>query len=143
MKNISKVYERILFKQIGTFIDNFFSNFQCSFREGYSTQQCLLALIEKWKSPVNKGKSFGAFLPDLTKAFDCLPYDLLIAKLYSYGFSLNAIQLIHSYLCNRRKRTKINESCSSREEILVAVPQGSISGPLLFNIFMRDPILHS
>ena len=50
LKYISKVYERILFKQIGTFMDIFFSKFQCSFRKGYSTQQCLLALIEKWKS---------------------------------------------------------------------------------------------
>ena len=64
LKNISKVYERILFKQIGTFMDNFFSKFQCGFRKGYSTQQCLLGLIEKWKSAVDKGKPFGALLTD-------------------------------------------------------------------------------
>ena len=138
LKNISKVYERILFKQIGTYMDNFFSKFQCGFRKGYSTQQCLLALIEKWKSAVDKGKSFGALLTDLSKAFDCLPHELLIAKLHSYGFSLNALRLIHSYLSNRRQRTKINESYSSWEEILFGVPQGSILGPLLFNIFMCD-----
>ena len=52
---MSKVYERILFKQIGTFKDFFFSSqFQCGFGKGYSTQQCLLALIEKWKSALNK-----------------------------------------------------------------------------------------
>ena len=138
MKNISKVYERFLFKQIGTFMDNFFSKFQCGFRKGYSTPQCLLALIEKWKSAVDKGKSFGALLTDLSKAFACLPHKLLISKLHSYGFSLNAQRLIHSYLSNRTQRTKINESYSSWEEILFGVPQGSILGPLQFNIFMCD-----
>ena len=138
LKNISKVYEIILFKQIGTYMDNFFSKFQCGFRKSYSTQQCLLALIEKWKSAIDKGKSFGALLTDLSKAFDCLPHELLIIKLHSYGFSLNALRLIHSYLSNRKQRTKINESYSSWEEILFGVPQGSILGPLLFNIVMCD-----
>ena len=50
LKNISKVYERAMFKEIGEFMENFFSKFQCGFREGYSTQQCLITLIEKWKS---------------------------------------------------------------------------------------------
>ena len=67
-------------------MENFFSKFQCGFRKGYSTQQCLIALIEKWKSATDKGKSFGALLIDLSKAFDCLPHELLIAKLYAYGF---------------------------------------------------------
>ena len=119
-------------------MDNFFSKFQCGFRKAYSTQQCLLPLIEKWKSAVDKDKSFGALLTDLSKTFDCLPHDLLIAKLHSYGFSLNALPLIHSHLSNRRQRTKVNESYRSWEEILFSVPQGSILGPLLFNTFMCD-----
>lgn len=71
-------------------MENFFSKFQCSFRKGYSAQPCLLALIQKWKSAVDKRKSFGALLTVLSKAFDCLPRELLIAKLHLYGFSLNA-----------------------------------------------------
>ena len=74
----------------------------------------------------------------MSKAFDCLPHELLIAKLHSHGFSLNVLRLIHSYLSNRRQGTKINESYSSWEEILLGIPEGSILGPLLFNIFMCD-----
>ena len=62
LKNISKVYESVIFKQIGDFMENFFSKFQCRFRKGYTTQQCLIALIEKWKSVTDKGKSFGPLL---------------------------------------------------------------------------------
>ena len=85
-----------------------------------------------------KGKSFRVLLTDLWKAFDCLPHELLVGKLHSYDFSLNALRLIHSHLSNRRQRTKVNESYSSLEEILFGIPQGSILRPLLFNIFMCD-----
>ena len=105
LKNISKVYQRILFKIIGTFMDNLFKKFQCGFRKCYSAQQCLLVLIEKW-SVVGKDKFFGALLNYLLNVFDCLPHELLIAKLHSYVFSLNTLRLIHSYLFNRRQRTK-------------------------------------
>ena len=95
-------------------------------------------MLEKWKSAVDKGKSFGALLTDLSKAFDCLPHELLLAKLHAYGFSIAALRLIHSYLTNRKQRTKVNLSYSPWEEILFGVPQGSILGPLLFNIFLCD-----
>ena len=95
-------------------------------------------MIEKWKSAVDSGKSFRTLLTDLSKAFDCLPHELLLAKLNAYGFSLSALRLISSYLCNRQQRTKINTNYSSWKESLFGYPQRSILGPLLFNIFMRD-----
>ena len=125
-----------MFTQIGDFMENLFSKFQCGFRKGYSAQQCLNALI--WKSATDKGRSFGALLTDLSKVFDCLPHKLLIAKLHGYGFSLAALRLVCSYLSNRKQRAKINESYSSREEILFGVPQGSVLGSLLFDIFICD-----
>ena len=73
-------------------MDKFLSKFQRVFRKSYSTQQFFLALIEKWKSVVDKGKSFGALLTYLSKTFDCLSQKLLIAKLQSYAFSLNALR---------------------------------------------------
>ena len=81
---------------------------------------------------------FGALLTDLSKAFDCLSHDLLIAKLNAYGFSIAALRLVQNYLSNRKQRTKINSDFSSWEKILFGVPQGCILGPLLFKIFLCD-----
>ena len=63
---------------------------------------------------------------------------MLIAKLKAYGFSLIALKLVHNYLSNRKQRTKINSTYGNLLEIIFGVPQGSILGPLLFNIFLID-----
>ena len=80
----------------------------------------------------------GAILMDLSKAFDTLNHELLITKLNAYGFSHDSLRLLYSYLSNRWQRTKINNTYSSWSEILLGIPQGSILGPLLFNIYLND-----
>ena len=121
LPNISKIYERCLFQPISNYFENIFSKFQCGFRQGLRAQYCLISMIEKWKKSVDKGKTFAALLTDLSKAFDCLPHDLIIAKLNAYGFSLSATRPMQSYLCNRKQRTKINTAYSSWEEIFFGV----------------------
>ena len=69
---------------------------------------------------------------DLSKAFDSINYELLIAKLHAYGFTKSALKLVHSYLNNRWHRTKINNTFSTWKELLTGVPQGSILGPFQF-----------
>ena len=135
---MSKVVERSIFKQISSFFYDIFSKYQYGFRKGFSTQQCLLALLEKWMRSIDRGEVFGALLTDLSKACDCLNHDFLIAKLNAYGFSLRALRLIHDYLSNRKQRTRINNSCSTWMEVVFGVPQGSILGLLLFSFFLAD-----
>ena len=91
LSNISKVYERCIYDQIQTYFDQILSKYQCRFRKGYNVQHCLIALIEKWKQSVDKGGAFGALLTDLSKAFDCLSHELLIAKLDAYGFDKSLV----------------------------------------------------
>ena len=95
-------------------------------------------MIEKFKEAIDRGYEFGALLTDLSKAFDCINHPLLIAKLYNYGVSSLSINMIFSNLSNRTHRTKINECFSERSRIEHGKPQGSIVGPLLFNIDLID-----
>ena len=95
---------------MSAYFDEIFSKCQYGFTKGYSTQQYILALLEKWKAAVDKGTVFGALLTDLSRTFDCLNHELLIVKLNACGFTLPALKLVHDYLSDRKQRTRVNNS---------------------------------
>ena len=141
LPTVSKVFERFMGTQISTYMSQYLSCLLCGFREGYNAQHALIRTIEKWRTCLDKGGKVGAIFMDFSKAFDCIRHDLLIAKLHAYGFSRDALLLVHSYLENRQQRVKINGSFSSYKHLQLGVPQGSVLGPLFFNIYINDLLL--
>ena len=135
---ISKLYERDMYNQIICYMENYLSPYLFGVRKAHSTEQCLNTMLENWKKALDCNKKIGAVLADLSKAFDCLNHDLLIAKFEAYGFNIEALTFIQDYLSNRSQRTKVNSEYSSYRDIKYGVPQRSILGPLLFNIFLSD-----
>ena len=134
----SKIFGKIFQNQISTFMEDKFSVYISAYRKGHSTQHVLVRMIEEWKKSIDNDKLVGAVLMDLSKAFDCIPHDLLIAKLSAHGFDRNSLKLIYSYLKGRRQCVRINDKTSKFMTIKAGVPQGSILGPILFNIFIND-----
>ena len=95
LPSISKVFEKLMQKLSG-YIINYLSPFLCEYRKGYSSQQALLLLIKNWKRVLDKKGFGGAILMGLSKAFDTIKHDLLIAKLYAYSFSKESLKLLQS-----------------------------------------------
>ena len=83
LPNLSKIFENILYGQISSFFENIFSKYQNGFRKRFSPESCLVAMIEKFKKSLDQGSEYAALLKDLSKAFNCLPHTLIIAKLHA------------------------------------------------------------
>ena len=98
-------------------------------------------MVENCKKALNQGNEYDALLTDLSKAFECFQHDLIVAKVHAYGFSIESLKLINSYLNKRKQRVKMNYQFSSWLDIVVGVPQGSILEPRLFDIFSCDMFL--
>ena len=138
---ISKIFGRLMLSQMNDYMVNILSIFLCGFRKFMNAQNCLVFLTETWRKALDKSKKCGVLLTDLSKAFDCLLHDLLIAKLHAYGFDYLSLKLIYSYLTGRKQRVRVNASYSEWSNIDDGVPQGSILGPELYNYYSNDLFL--
>ena len=113
----------------------------CGFRQGHGTQHALFPLLQVWQKELDESGYTETVLMDLSKAYDCIPHDLIIAKFEAYGFDNICLKLFHNYFSNRNQRVKIGSAIKEWIDILTGIPQGSILGPLIFNIFINNLIM--
>ena len=138
---MSQIFERLIYKQINDYMCDKLSKYLTGFRKCHGTQHSLPVMLEKWKKVLAKGENVCTIFIDLSKVFDSTNHDLLLAKLKPYGFSESTIKLMCSNLKDRRQAVQMNNNFSSYKKVQVGVPQGSIDGPLLFNLFINDLVL--
>ena len=117
------------------------TSFLGAFRSGMGWQSTLLTLVEDWRKTLDSHIYVAAIYmsqPDLTKAFDCLPRSLLLGKLSAYRLSDKSCSLVSNYLSNMKQRVKLRPHYSEWAIIVRCVPQGSILGPIIFNVSIND-----
>ena len=138
MNTFSKIYERYIHNSVIPYINKCLSEFVAAYRKRYSSSHVLIRLVENWKKELDNKEYVSAILMDLSKAFDCIPHELLIAKMDANGFSENALTFFFYYLKRRKQSVQINNTYSIFQLLLSGVLQGSILGPILFNLFIND-----
>ena len=113
LPSLSKVYEKTLYKQLNSFFNTKLSPHLCRFRSRYSTQHALSNLLFNWQNCLGKSGVVSTIPMDLSKAFDCLPHDLIITKLLPYGLDHDSLRPIRIYLSNQHQRIKLESVVSS------------------------------
>lgn len=135
---VSKVLENAVYKQLEKFLisNNLLFEFQSGFKSSYSTDSCLIHLIDHIKAETARSLYTGMVLLDLQKAFDTVDHSILSDKLRVIG--IQSVSWFESYLTNRKQLVNINGIDSDMGEVTCSVPQGSLLGPLLFLIYVND-----
>ena len=114
---LSKVFERLLYDQLSEYLEKYLNTLLCGFRKAHSTQHVLFKLLQARHQELDKSGFVGTILMNLSKAYDCLSRELLVATYEAYGIDKNGLNLMHNYLSNRKQRTKINSPYSDRYDI--------------------------
>ena len=130
-----------MYEQLYEYLNNYLNDLLCGFHKAHSIQHVLSRLIQSLKKELDNSGLVGTILMDLSKAYDCLPHDLLIAKLEAYALDKLSINLINDYFGFRKQRKKIGSWYSDWANVTRGIAQRSILGPLIFNIFINDIFL--
>lgn len=140
LPTLSKVYERCIANQICEYIssENVLKDTMSGFRKHHSTTTLLLKIRDDIIKAMEKGEVTLAMFLDYSKAFDTVDFKTIITKLYHLGFSKPAVLWMFSYLNNRLQYVQIDDCSSSMETVHFGVPQGSVLGPILFNLYVTD-----
>ena len=139
---LNNIFERILAKQLEAFYLNILSDFISAYRRNYSCETSLLRLTEDWRKSRDNKEIVAVVSMDLSKAFDSIPHALFLAKFKAYGLSERSIELLRSYLSGRIQRVKIGDTFSNWELVRRGVPQGSVLGPMFFNVHINGLFYH-
>ena len=136
ISNIAKIFEKLVCKQLNTFLENnnIIAKNQSGFRRNHSTETSLLQSTETWLKSMDQGQINGVIFLDLKKAFDTVDHQILLSKLQAYGIRGLTLKWFQSYLDQRKQICMLNNFKSDTETICCGVPQGSNLGPLLFLI---------
>jgi hypothetical protein len=139
---VSKVFEKVINQQFAAHFYGNYANNLSAYRKNCNTQSVLLKAVDDWKKALDQGKAVGALLMDRSKTFDVIPHGLLLAKMKAYGYSDKVISLMRSYLAGRKQRVKVQNARSEWVTTSMGVPQGSVLGLTLFNVFLNDLLMH-
>ena len=136
----SKIFERVIYNRMIEYIENnnIFSNTQYGFRKGLSTENALVHFIDEVHKGLQNREYTVAVFMDLSKAFDVLNHDILLKKMEHYGFRGTFLNLIRSFITDRKYFVSANGTKSDTKTVNNGVPQGSTLGPLLFLIYVND-----
>ena len=109
---LSKTFERLICDQLKEYLGQYLNSLLCGFRKDHSTQHTLFRLLKKLQNELDTSGFVRTMLIDLSKAYDCLPHSLMIAKFQAYIIRKSGLNLLLSYLSNQKQRRKINFSYS-------------------------------
>ena len=125
----------MMYDQLYEYAETFLNKLLRVFLKAHSTQHALFRLLQKWQKELDLSGIVETVLMDLSQAYNCLQHDLVIAKLDAYGLDTNSLRFLFDYLNYRKQRTKVGSAYSNWSR---GIPQGSILGPLRFNLFIND-----
>jgi hypothetical protein len=140
LTSFSKFFEKVMHNRLSDFIERYEIIYCCQFgfRKNHSTSLALTHLVNKITTAIDRKEVTAGVFLDLSKAFDTLNHEILLAKLQHYGINGLTLKWIKSYLMGRKQFVQIKESRSSEQTIVCGIPQGSILGPLLFILYIND-----